>query len=102
MRQTRKDAKIKRYYAICRGYVQGIGFRFFVQHHADSLGLNGWVRNLPDGSVDMEVDGEESNILNFLNTVKTGHPWAKVRSLNYEEKPCTEPYKEFFIKHAYE
>ena len=46
---------MKRYYIIVEGRVQGVGFRYFVQSIAAGYGLTGWVRNLDNGMVDMEV-----------------------------------------------
>jgi len=41
------------------GRVQGVGFRYYAVNKANQLGLAGWVKNLPDGTVEMEVQGEE-------------------------------------------
>ena len=40
------------------GRVQGVGFRYYAVNKANQLGLTGWVKNLPDGTVEMEVQGE--------------------------------------------
>ena len=44
------------------GRVHGVGFRYYAVNKANQLGLTGWVRNLYDGSVEMEVQGEEALI----------------------------------------
>lgn len=44
------------------GRVQGVGFRYYAVHKASQLRLTGWVRNLHDGSVEMEVEGQEALI----------------------------------------
>ena len=41
------------------GRVQGVGFRYYAVNKANQLGLTGWVKNLPDGTVEMDVQGEE-------------------------------------------
>ena len=41
------------------GRVEGVGFRYYAVNKANQLGLTGWVKNLPDGTVEMEVQGEE-------------------------------------------
>jgi acylphosphatase len=54
-------------HVIVRGRVQGVGFRWFVRSEARRLGLAGWVRNLPDGTVELRAKGMES----FLVTLRT-------------------------------
>lgn len=55
------DNKIRKH-IIFYGRVQGVGFRYYSVNKARQLGLTGWVKNLYDGSVEMEVQGEESKI----------------------------------------
>ena len=54
-RERRRDGAARRR---VRGRVQGVGFRFFAERAARELGVRGWVRNLPDGSVETVVEGE--------------------------------------------
>ena len=53
---------IVRKHIIFRGRVQGVGFRYHSTYKAENLGLTGWVRNCYDGSVEMEVEGQEALI----------------------------------------
>ena len=48
------------------GWVQGVGFRYRARHAADLYGCTGWVRNEYDGSVSMEIQGEDENIDNWI------------------------------------
>ena len=48
-----------RIHIVFYGRVQGVGFRYYAVNKANQLGLTGWVKNLPDGTVEMEVQGEE-------------------------------------------
>lgn len=59
------------------GRVQGVGFRYHVRHLADMLGLTGWVRNCYDGSVEMEVQGEEAAIARMLELLE-GDTWIRI------------------------
>lgn len=52
------------------GTVQGVGFRYAAKRIADGLAVTGWVRNLPDGRVEMLAEGEESELQKFLETVR--------------------------------
>lgn len=56
------DSKIIRKQIRVYGSVQGVGFRYRTEHAAESVGATGWVRNDPDGSVFMEIQGTEEQI----------------------------------------
>jgi acylphosphatase len=55
---------------IVKGMVQGVGFRWFVRRVALRLGLTGYVRNLPDESVQCEIEGAESMVNEFINELQ--------------------------------
>lgn len=56
-----KQEKVRKH-IIFYGRVQGVGFRYYAVQKANQLGLTGWVKNLYDGSVEMEVEGQEELI----------------------------------------
>ena len=60
------------------GEVQGVGFRYFVARRATRLGLHGWTRNLPDGRVEVVVQGEDSALASLEEALRTGPPRARV------------------------
>lgn len=60
------------------GRVQGVGFRWFVVGEAERLGLRGWVRNAPDGSVEVEVEGAEEVVAELKQKLEKGPPAARV------------------------
>jgi acylphosphatase len=53
--------------AIYSGYVQGVGFRYTARMLASRFPVSGWVRNLRDGTVEIEVQGEASEVREFLD-----------------------------------
>jgi acylphosphatase len=65
-----------------RGRVQGVGFRWFVRERARELQLAGWVRNLPDGSVEVFAEGERDALEHFQRLLKSGPPGAVVASVD--------------------
>lgn len=69
------------YRAVVCGRVQGVGFRYYVLRTANALGLDGWVKNRDDGSVEMVVQGEEEQVQQLLQTVEQGTLWIQVDSL---------------------
>ena len=60
-----KKTKIRKH-IIFYGRVQGVGFRYYAVQKANQLGLTGWVKNLYDGSVEMEVEGQEELIYQLI------------------------------------
>jgi acylphosphatase len=63
---------------VVTGRVQGVGFRDFVKRRAGELGLAGWVRNRPDGSVEAEAVGREAALLRFVEALRVGPGHARV------------------------
>ena len=76
------------------GRVQGVGFRFQARHIARSLKLTGWVKNLWDGRVEMEVQGENSIIQRFLYQLK-GDRYIVIRDMEIENIPMEDDEKGF-------
>jgi acylphosphatase len=60
------------------GRVQGVGYRAFVEMRAAALGLNGWVRNRRDGSVEAVVQGPPATVDDMLDACRKGPPGARV------------------------
>ncbi|MDE1852905.1 MAG: acylphosphatase [Thaumarchaeota archaeon] len=61
-----------------RGLVHGVSFRSNMAQIASNLGVRGWVRNLPDGSVEAFLEGDERNVKRVLDWAKVGPPRARV------------------------
>ena len=71
------------------GDVQGVGFRYRSFYIAQSLGLTGWVENLWDGRVEMEVQGSEASIREMLARIQQQR-WINVTNMEITEIPCEE------------
>jgi acylphosphatase len=69
------------------GIVQGVGFRFFVQSVAKQLDLDGYVRNLPDGRVEVEAQGNEDVLGEFVDRLGPGHASSRVDDIQIEYIP---------------
>ena len=66
-----------------RGLVQGVGFRWFAREAARRLGLAGWVRNRPDGAVEVAASGPDDSIQTFLDALRRGPSGARVDTLSH-------------------
>jgi acylphosphatase len=71
--------------ATVRGRVQGVGFRVATRRVAQGLGVSGWVRNLPDGSVAVFAQGDPGSIDDLLAFLDVGPPAAHVTGVEIAE-----------------
>jgi acylphosphatase len=69
---------MKRVHVLVHGMVQGVGYRYTMRMVARETGVTGWVRNLPDGSVEAEVEGSQEQIDEVLAWMTQGPPGAQV------------------------
>ncbi len=79
------------------GKVQGVFFRASTKETAEKLGVKGWVRNEPDGSVCIGAEGPESKMKEFLEWCRQGPRFAKVQYVHYDTAPVEE-YEQFTIE----
>ena len=70
-----------------RGRVQGVGFRAATAHEGRRLGLAGWVRNLPDGRVEVEAAGDAATVDRLVEWLRHGPAPARVTGIDVEERP---------------
>ena len=73
--------RVARHYVV-GGQVQGVGFRFFTQATAVREGIYGWVRNQPDGSVEIQAEGEAEALERFEHRIRHGPPGARVERVD--------------------
>ena len=72
---------MKTTHIIVTGRVQGVGFRYFTVRCANDLSLCGWVRNLPDGSVETVIQGQDEKIEEMIGLLKQGPGAANVSGM---------------------
>jgi len=77
----------RRLVANVRGSVQGVGFRWFVQRQAGGLALDGWVSNLPDGSVEVVAEGSDDRLEMLLASLRQGPSAASVSGVSVRYEP---------------
>jgi acylphosphatase len=84
-------------YCVVSGLVQGVWYRASTQEQAKKLNLTGWVRNLPDGRVEVMACGEKDKVLEMQEWRKEGPPRAKVSDVTYEEVDWKDDLHEFQV-----
>jgi acylphosphatase len=78
--------RLARRYVI-HGRVQGVGFRYFTQAAAVREGVAGWVRNTPDGSVEVSAEGDAEPLTRFEQRIRQGPPGARVDRVEVTGRP---------------
>ena len=78
-----EDPQAKRF--VVHGRVQGVGFRWFVEREAHMLGVAGWVRNRPDGSVEVLAMGSRDQLLGLRARLRQGPRAARVDDVEESE-----------------
>jgi len=81
-------AAVQRLDAVVRGWVQGVGFRFFVLREGQALGLEGWVANEPGGMVRCVAEGSPDRLEMLLDRLREGPPGARVDDVRVTWRPA--------------
>lgn len=90
---------MRRIRAIVSGRVQGVAYRASTADEARRLGLTGWVRNLRDGSVELQAQGPPETVEALLGWCHDGPPAANVTGVVVDEIPVVETDREFRVTH---
>jgi len=80
------------------GDVQGVGFRAFTRNHAWQLGVQGYVRNAVDGTVEVVAEGERDTLQTFLRILKEGPHYGAVSRVEAEWSEAAEKFQGFGVR----
>ena len=81
-----------------RGRVQGVGYRYFTLRVAQRLGVRGWVRNLPDGDVEVYAEASIETLREFRSQLERGPSFSDVHEVEEKAAAVNEPYTTFEIR----
>ncbi|CAN5125786.1 acylphosphatase [soil metagenome] len=79
------------------GFVHGVGYRQFAKKEANKRGVFGWVKNIPQGKVEMILQGEKEKIEELIKTFKIGPFMSEVKDIEITWEEMDVPFTEFFI-----
>ncbi len=82
------------------GHVQGVCFRAYTRDQAKRLDIRGWVRNLPNGTVEAVVEGEPAIIQSILEWFHEGPPYSRVDRVLVKDEPPREEFVDFDIRYG--
>ena len=91
---------LRRLVATFDGHVQGVGFRFTTVEIARDHDMTGYVQNMLDGSVKVVAEGEETDLLRFLDAVRASHVFRYVTRENVSWHPPTDDMGSFSIRYS--
>ena len=81
------------------GLVQGVFFRDNTRQKAQELGVFGWIKNLPDGKVEIIVEGEKKKVKELIEWIKEGPGLVRIDNLDLEEEDYQGEFESFGIKY---
>lgn len=82
---------------VISGRVQGVFFRQSAKNEAEKLGITGWIRNNPDGTVEIEAQGDHVQLEEFIKWCKKGPQFANVNNLDVEWRKKQKNFEDFKI-----
>jgi len=88
-----------RAHLIITGIVQGVFFRMETQKAAEKRGVNGWVRNRRDGSVEAVLEGEKESVDSLIDWCRQGPPRATVNDVDISWEDFQGEFSEFNVRH---
>jgi len=80
------------------GLVQGVGYRFFAERQGRRYGLKGFCRNVPDGTVEVVVEGDYETICSYIEDLRRGPMSAAVKGVNVKWGDCRGEFNGFRIR----
>lgn len=93
------QSKLLRMRATVSGRVQGVGFRYFTALAAHKLNVTGWVRNLRDGSVQVEAQGSQQALFAMYEKLCEGPEWSRVSHVDVTNIPISQGERTFHVKY---
>jgi acylphosphatase len=90
----------QRLHAVVTGRVQGVGFRYFTQEQAVSLGLVGWVRNRWEGTVELVAEGPRKDLEILLQAIQRGPRAGTTQNVKADWQEIRGEFKSFYIRHT--
>jgi len=86
-------------FGVVSGKVQGVAYRAYVQDAADELGLVGYIKNLPDGTVEIVAQGDPSVLKDFVEYLHEGSLLSQVEAVAIDWRSVKDNYEDFSIRH---
>lgn len=94
-----QQEELKNLYAVIRGRVQGVGFRYSTIIKARELNITGYAKNTFDGNVEVVAEGPYTKLKNLLSWLYKGPPMSHVLNVDYKFAAYSGKYRNFDVKY---
>lgn len=84
--------------AIVKGRVQGVGYRWFAKENANRFNLNGYVKNLPNGDVEVFVEGDREKVTQYLRLLQNGPSFSSIIDFEVNHFPYKKSFTQFKVE----
>lgn len=88
----------KRLEIFIKGDVQGVSYRYHAKDIAKKLDIKGWIKNEPDGSITIVIEGDEDNLNAFLAWCRQGSPLSEVKDVISRDGEYTGEFEKFEVR----
>ena len=89
---------MKKVRIIVSGRVQGVGFRWSARRQAMELDVNGYVRNLPNGDVEIVAEGDDAGVDRLMHWAREGPAWARIDDMTVNVLPYEAEFRDFGVR----
>ena len=96
--RKKNAAPESRAHILYTGRVQGVGFRYTAERIAQELGLTGWVKNLPDGSVEVVCEGDRANAQDFVEKIQQSVLGRYIKKVDVNWDKPTGEFQDFRVE----
>ena len=96
---NKPEEPLRQIHAIVHGLVQGVNFRGYTNQKAAALGVTGWIRNRPDGTVETVAEGSEHALRAFLGWLQVGPPASDVEKVDAMWGDASGQYPDFKVRY---
>ena len=96
--QIQREGEHAQLWAVVRGQVQGVGYRYWARQQARELGLGGYVRNQWDGAVEVVAEGQRASLQCLLSRLGQGPHSAWVQHIYSEWRPYSGTFRSFEVR----
>jgi len=96
--ENKKDKQLVRVHILISGFVQGVCFRAEAKYNAQKFNIKGWIKNRPDGKVEILLEGKKENVDKIIDWCRIGPSGAVVSDVSIEWQKYLGEFEDFSVR----